>query len=148
MKVVTGFEAEVRGAILALDFVLSEDRRMLQRRQFSGFRDSAIFHRLWNLFGVIRHPIPRAKLSEEEEEALACFGAAFDALPWRELPSHPHVSQLDSDDLSALIPHAQRLSDLLKRRVPQPWWRRFFRRDEKMPIQSITDNSGAAPRRV
>ncbi|MGC4071725.1 MAG: hypothetical protein QM760_04280 [Nibricoccus sp.] len=127
MKVVTGFKAEVRGAILALDFLLKADRREQHRKRMPDFSDSAIFHRLWDLFGVIRVPQSQAQLSEEEQHALRDFCSAFESLPWQPLVSHPHVSELEPDDLSQLIPAASQLSSLLKRRVKKPWWRVFSR---------------------
>jgi len=126
MKVLTGFDAEVHSIRLPLDFILSEDRRVQQRQRFVGFRDSAIFHRLWDLCGVIRVTPNRARLTKEEDQALQKFCDEYDKLPWRPLISHPHVSELESDDLSCLVPTARDLYSLMQKRHDKPWWKRIF----------------------
>jgi hypothetical protein len=122
MKIVTGFEAEVSGPILPLKFLLSEKRRAQQRKRMPGFRDSAMFHRLWDLFGIISKTENRKFLTPEEERALAEFLSVYDSLPWQPLQSHPHISELQSDDLSPLLPSARRLLSVIEKRTKKRWW--------------------------
>jgi hypothetical protein len=111
---------------LPLKLILSEERREQQRQRMSGFRDSAMLYRLWELFGAIQDPLMQPHLSEEEKKALRGLLDIFHGLPWRVVPSHPHVSELEPDDISSLAPSAQRLLLLLEQRTKKPWWRRLF----------------------
>ena len=104
-------DEQFRGALIAsllpLRFLTIEERRRQQREQMPGFKDSAIFYRLWDLLGAIREPDVQARLSEEEKRSLSEFTETFQRLAWRPLPSHPHVSELAPDDLSPLVHPAQ-----------------------------------------
>jgi hypothetical protein len=122
MKALTEFDAEIKAPILPLTFLLSEERRVQQRSRMPGISDSAIFHRLWHLFGIISVTENRKLLDREEEEALAKFLSVYGSLPWEPLQSHPHISELESDDLSPLLPVARDLISVLERRTKKRWW--------------------------
>src|SRR5262245_27710075 len=112
---------------LPLRFLVRPERRAGPRQQMKELSDSAIFHRWMDLFWTLREPEAVALLTAEERGYLSAFNTAFEALPWRKIDSHPHISEVPGDDLSTLLPSATRLLHSLERRTRPPvlqrWWR-------------------------
>ena len=83
---------------------------------------------MMDLFWTLREPESLALLTPEEKAYLTEFNAALEALPWRPIDSHPHISEVPDGDLSALLPSAARLLRSLERRTRPPilqgWWRK------------------------
>jgi hypothetical protein len=99
-----------------------------------GFSDSAIFHRWMDLFWTLKETEAIALLTPNEKKYLADFNAVYDSLPWRPIESHPHISEVDDEGLSKLLPSATRLLRSIETRTRAPallrWWRKalsFFR---------------------
>ena len=124
-----------RGALLGpcfpLRFLVRIESRSNTRENMKGFSDSAIFHRWMDLFWTLREPDAKALLTPEEIGYLTEFAAAFEALPWRPIESHPHISALADNDLSTLfLPSATRLLESLEKRTRPPiikrWWRQVM----------------------
>jgi hypothetical protein len=105
------------GPCLSLNFLVRPELRDSNRREFEGFSDSAIFHRLHGLCWTLQEPEIVSLLTLDEKNVLAAFNNAFDCLPWRPIESHPHISELPGDDLSTLMPLALELLQLLERRT-------------------------------
>ena len=112
------------GACIPLRFLFRPKHRGVSRSQLPGFEDSAIFHRLWSLFGLV-DPAVRPHLSTMETEALDAFMQRFEELPWEPISGHPHISQLPDNDLSPLIDLGRSLHNHLIRRQKFPFWRRI-----------------------
>ena len=80
--------------------------------------DSAFVHRMFSLFFGLEYQPLRDVLTKEELIDLDAFLAAFKALPWKEIPTHPHISQLDDIELlSCIRSHAKKLDVRLTRRT-------------------------------
>jgi len=112
-------------------------------------------------FFQLRDPAMTERFEDEERSDLQAFLRAFDSLPWRPLPSHPHISELQDDDISSLIQPAKKLDRHLWLRTGRgiiPLVYRLFRgwplfesalkRKEKEGDPVGTDNSGASRLRV
>lgn len=116
---------------LPLDFLVRPERHARKPTGMESFSESACFHRLHDLFWTFRDAPAVALLSDEERSMLAEFTRAFDSLPWRVIPEHPHISELPGDDLSPLLPSGQRLLRMLEGRTADSrrfaWLRRLFR---------------------
>ena len=112
------------GACLALRFLFHPKARRVSRSQLPDLNDSAIFHRLWGLFGLV-DPIVNSRLSTAEQVALDAFTRRFDELPWEILPEQPHISQLPDDDISSLTESGRNLYNHLIRRQKISLWRRI-----------------------
>ncbi len=125
------FQKELSLTRTPLRFLLDESSREKMRKQVIGFSDSACFHRLWDLFGLMRRAEYQHRLTEDERAALQRFIAAMDALRWHPLPTHPHVSELRPDDLSPLFRPAEPLLAILDRRFHVPWWQHLLRKMNK-----------------
>jgi hypothetical protein len=100
---------------LPLRFLIQSETRAKSRHQMQGFSDSAMFYRLHDLFWTLGEADALALLSNDERLVVREFDLLFDSMPWRIIPSHPHVSELPDDDLTPLIPAAERLVRMLKR---------------------------------
>ena len=114
--------------IVPLHFLVHLDTRIGARQHMAGFSDSAIFHRWMSLCWTFTEAEAVALLTPEEQTHLRDFNAVFESLPWNPIESHPHISELANNDLSALLPPAKRLLESLERRtrpsVLKRWWRR------------------------
>jgi len=103
------------GAIcLPLSFLLELHDRETNRKSMPGMRDSAIFFRLWDLFNCLTDHRFRERLSSEQEQAARAFESDFARLQWRPIASHPYISELRDDDLSALRIPGRALYESLK----------------------------------
>lgn len=94
-----------------------------------GFSDSAVFYRLHDLFWTLREADALALLSDDERLVVNEFDRLFDSLPWRVIPSHPHISELPDDGLTPLIPTGEKLMQMLERAADRQrlsWLRRLF----------------------
>jgi hypothetical protein len=115
------------GPCFPLRFLVRVESRSNTRENMKGFSDSAIFHRYMDLFWTFHEPEAIDLLTSEEMGHLTEFTAAFAALPWRPIASHPEFSKLADDDLSTLLPSGTRLLKLLEKRIRPPiikrWWR-------------------------
>lgn len=80
--------------------------------------DSAFVHRMFSLFfGLDYQPI-KDRLTKGEVEDLDNFLKGFAKLPWREIPTHPHISNLDDLRLlEGLRDPVARLDMKLRRRT-------------------------------
>jgi hypothetical protein len=85
--------------------------------EMEAFSDSAFFHRMHELLWTLRNAEVVALLCDEERETLAEFNRQFDALPWRVIADHPHISELPDNDLSPLVPSGERLLRMLETRA-------------------------------
>jgi hypothetical protein len=112
------------GACLALRFLFHPKQQQASRNQLPDLSDSAIFHRLWDLFGLL-DPETRSRLNAAETEALATFLQRYNSLPWEPLAGHPHISQLRDDNLSSLTSAGKSLHDQLIRRQNISVWKRL-----------------------
>ena len=112
------------GACLALRFLFHPKQQHVSRNQLPDLSDSAIFHRLWDLLGLIE-PATRTRLNATETEALEEFMRCYNSLPWEPLADQPHISQLRDDDLSPLTRVGKSLHDQLIRRQNMSWWKRL-----------------------
>jgi len=142
--------------------LLLEPERITTRTQMKEVSASAYVFRMFELFFFqLRDPAVAERFEEEERLDLQEFLRVFDSLPWRPLPSHPHISELEDDDISSLIQPAKKLDRHLWLRTGHgiiPLFYRLFRgwpvfesplkRKEKEGDPVGTDNDGAAPRRV
>ena len=117
-------DSSALGACLALRFLFHPKQQRVSRNQMPDLQDSAIFHRLWGLFGLV-DPMIRSRLNATEAEALDSFQKKFDSLLWEPLSDHPHISQLRDDDLSPLTALGKSLYDQLIRRHKISVWKRF-----------------------
>ncbi|MEM7602159.1 MAG: hypothetical protein AAF357_12180 [Verrucomicrobiota bacterium] len=90
--------------------LLLEPNRIAARPQMKEASASAYVHRMFDLFFFqLRDPAIIERFEEEERRDIRAFVSAFDSLPWRPLSSHPHISELESDDLSSLIPFVKKV---------------------------------------
>ena len=85
----------------------------------AGFSDAAIFHRWMGLTWALDEPRVLAALTPEERTKARAFKAAFDALAWRPIDTHPFVSDLtdNGEELAKLVPTAEELLELLQIRI-------------------------------
>jgi hypothetical protein len=142
--------------------LLLEPERITTRTQMKEVSASAYVFRMFELFfSQLRNPAVAERFEEEELQALQEFLRVFDSLPWRPLPAHPHISELNDDDISSLIQPAKKLDRYLWLRTGRgiiPLFYRLFRgwpvlesplkRKEKEGDPVGTDNDRAAPGRV
>ena len=112
------------GACLALRFLFHPKQQQVSRNQLPDLSDSAIFHRLWDLFGLV-DPGTKSRLNAAETEALEEFMQCYNSLSWEPLADQPHISQLQDDDLSSLTSVGKSLYDQLIRRQSISWWKRL-----------------------
>lgn len=126
-------EQSITMTCLPLRFLFNHRQQEVSRVQMKAFSDSAIFFRLGDLVGTVRNPAVGALLTAEEKSCLEDFTRAFDQLPWRPLPTHPHVSELPDDDLTSLRAPGKRLHDVLRKRDKIPFTRRIVRRLQGWP---------------
>jgi hypothetical protein len=82
-------------------------------REGWAFSESALFFRLWNLFNPISDQELFESLTADQKAAYEDFTAVMRALPWTQIPSHPHISELLDDNLEPLKPSGIRLFQLL-----------------------------------
>jgi hypothetical protein len=113
---------------IPLGFLVRAENRTVAREQMVGFSDPAIFHRLTDLFWTLREPAVIALLEPEEMGYLAEFHIVFESLLWRPLPSYPHISEVNHDELARLLPSAARLLVSLERRTSPTGLQRCWRR--------------------
>jgi len=114
---------------LPLRFLTKPETRATSRHQMQGFSDSAMFYRLHDLFWTLREVDALALLSDDERLVVREFDRLFDSMPWRVIPSHPHVSELPDDDLTPLIPAGEKLMQMLERAARRQrfgWLHRLF----------------------
>jgi len=118
------------GPCFPLRFLVRPESRAVTRQNLPGFSDSAVFHRWMDLFWTLREPEAIALLTPEEKGYLVEFTAALNALPWKPIEDHPHISEVADGDLSTLVPSATRLLESLERRtrpsVVQRVWRKIL----------------------
>ena len=112
------------GACLALRFLFHPKQQRASRNQLPDLSDSAIFHRLWDLFGLV-DPAARSRLNATETETLDEFERRYNSLPWEPLPDRPYISQLRDNDLSSLKAAGKSLHDRLMRRQNASLWKRL-----------------------
>lgn len=93
--------------------LILDETKLKNRNQMKEFSGSAYVFRMFDLLFCLRWPGVSEKLTEKEKKDLASFTTAFDALPWRPLPAHPHISELPDDDFSALFTPAKKLDHRL-----------------------------------
>ncbi len=117
-------DSSATGACLALRFLFNPKQQQVSRNQLPDLSDSAIFHRLWDLFGLV-DPATTAHLNTTETEALENFMRCYNSLPWEAIADKPHIAQLLDDDLSPLTPVGKLLYDQLIRRQNISWWKRL-----------------------
>ena len=94
---------------LPLSFLLELHDRDTNRKQMPGMKDSAVFFRLWDLTDALREPDVIAILSDEQREASRAFHEKMNELPWKVIPSYPHIQELADDDLAPLMEPGRRL---------------------------------------
>ena len=115
-----------------LGFLVRPERRAKRTTGLESLSDSACFHRLYDLCWTLRDPEALALLTAEERAAVEEFENIFQSLPWQPVASLPHMSELQDDDLSPLIPVGERLLRLLEAHAkPQArpkWWHRLVKR--------------------
>lgn len=112
-------ESVFKGARFALRFLLNEECRENPRKQMAGFSDAAIFHRWMSLCWGLDEPDVLAMLDPEEQTTVTTFKALFSALPWKQIDTHPFISDLPKkgEELVGLLPAAKDLYQLLERRI-------------------------------
>lgn len=120
--------AALLGPCFALRFLVRPEARTVPRGQMAGLSDAAIFHRWMDLFWTLGEPEAVALLTKEETRYLEEFNRAYESLPWRSLESHPHISEVDDEDLARLLPPAARLLESLERRTRPNVLRRCWQR--------------------
>lgn len=103
---------------MSLTYLVDLKRRARKPSGMESFSESACFHRLRDLSWCISHPEMAPFLTVEQAAALAEFECVYHSLPWRVIETHPHISELPDDDLSPLIPTAQRLLKLIDAATP------------------------------
>lgn len=106
------FCTAIRFSRFALAPILDPKRRR-DRTQMKEFSDSAYVHRMYDLGFCLQNEELLRRLDPKTRDACAAFQTAWDALPWRPLSFHPHVSELPADNFFALVEPAQRLDDRL-----------------------------------
>lgn len=114
---------------LPLRFLIKPETRVASRHQMQGFSDSAVFYRLHDLFWTLRAADALALLTDNERLVVREFDRLFDSMPWRVIPSHPHVSELPDDNLTPLIPAGEKLLRMLERAAHRQrfgWLHRLF----------------------
>lgn len=109
-------DTALRGACFALRFLLDKECQENARKQMVGFSDAAIFHRWMGLTWALDEPDVLAAMSPEERAKARAFKAAFDALPWIPIDTHPFISDLpdEAGELTRLIPAASELLESLQ----------------------------------
>lgn len=107
-----------RGARVALGFFKSFRFRRGMREGFSGFPDSAVFYRHWDLLNRFRTPEAISILTNKEKIALVEFQTAFDQMNWETvIPDVDYIKQCDKKVFKKLKRPALRLlSELEKNR--------------------------------
>lgn len=110
-------------ACIPLRRVVRAKERALQKSVagMSEFSDAAYVHRVFDLWFHISHDwfktLSAHRLTDEEKTALRDFEAAWKALPWRPIESHPHISDLAGVGLDSLVAPAKKLDRLLALRT-------------------------------
>lgn len=109
----------LRGSCFALRFLVDEKCREATRQQMAGFSDAALFHRRMDLTWTLDEPEVLAAVARDERTMAIAFKAAFDALPWSPIDTHPFISDLTgkAEELAKLRPAAQKLLELRERRI-------------------------------
>lgn len=112
-------DTALHGACFALRFLLDRECQENARKQMVGFSEAAIFHRWMGLTWALDEPDVLAALSPEERTKARAFKAAFDALPWIPIDTHPFISDIpdESEALARLIPEASELLESLQIRI-------------------------------
>jgi hypothetical protein len=91
------------GPCIPLRFLVDPQYRAKKPGGMERFSESACFYRLHDLFWTVRQPGAIALLSTDSRAALDEFNQVFESLPWQVIESHPHISELPSDDLLPLV---------------------------------------------
>jgi hypothetical protein len=99
---------------MSLAYLVQPERRARKPTGMEAFSESACFYRLKDLFWCIAEPEMTPFLTAEQNAALAEFERVYQSLPWRVIDGHPHISELPDDDLSPLVPAAERLYELIR----------------------------------
>jgi hypothetical protein len=99
---------------MSLAYLVKPERRANKPDGMETFSQSAVFHRMKDLFWCIAEPEMAPFLTVEQIHALAEFERVYRSLPWRVIDGHPHISELPDDDLSPLVPAAERLYELIR----------------------------------
>lgn len=115
----------LRTACVPLRYLIDPERRLRKPQGLESFSESACFHRLYDLCWSFRDLQGLKLLNKREREAAAEFTRLFESLPWQPLADAPHISELPGNDLSPLVPAAERLLPMLKAAERFAWWRRF-----------------------
>lgn len=113
-------KAALQAPLFPLDFLVLPERRAKKVGGMESFSESACFHRLHDLFWTLGDPEAVALLNPEEQAAVAEFNRVFVSLSWRVIELHPHISELENDDLSPLLPAGAKLRGLLEARAARP----------------------------
>jgi hypothetical protein len=129
MPQVTDYTVGLIAPCASLRLLVPPERLGPKADGWEPFPRSAHFHRIHGLtYHLVRLPEVAPLLGADGRAAVAAFDAAYDALPWRPLASHPHMSELPGDDLSPLFPAGRRLLRVLERRRRRLARRAWFRR--------------------
>jgi hypothetical protein len=142
--------------------LLLEPERITTRTQMKEVSVSAYVFRMFELFFFqLRDPAVIERFEEEERRDLQAFLRVFDSLPWRPLSTHPHIRELEADDISSLIQPAKKLERHFWLRTGRgvipvayrlfrgwPLFESALKRKEKEGEPDGTDNGGAAPHPV
>ena len=116
-------------AVSVLEFLFDPEVQNSRRRQMIGLRDSAIFYRFHGLLWCLDEPQMQPFLTDDEKAAASEFKKTFNSLSWQLVDKDPEFRELPDDDLSAVVPSAKRLLELINVRIcrqPEPR-RRWFR---------------------
>ena len=115
--------------------LLLEPERISARTQMKEVSASAYVYRMFELFFFhLRDPLLTARLQERERSDVDEFLRIFDALPWRPLSTHPHISELEDDDLGALVPLARRVDRHLLLRTGRGFFPLVYRLFHGWPL--------------
>ena len=99
-----------------LENLVDPVRRCQRLNGMEVFSESACFHRRRDLIWPREEHVERMRkyFTEEQMKAFEDFERVFHSLPWKPIPSHPHISELPDDDLTELIRAGKRLMRLVK----------------------------------
>ena len=107
----------ILGPCFVLGFLVDSEQRKNARQSMHGFSDAAIFHRWMSLAWTFREKEAIELLSDAEREQLNQFNHVFDSISWQPIASHPFMSETSATELERLVPVANGLLQLLRKRA-------------------------------
>jgi hypothetical protein len=132
---------------IPLQLILNPRKR---RNKPSGFilSDAAYVHRMFGLFFNMGTDRVVEKLTPKERAALAAFLGAWNALPWRPVDTHLHISDVSEPLLNSLRGPAQKLDRRLELRTGDtliPILYRTFKGWRKLRMPAAPDAAAVMP---